>query len=865
MSCLESKINHFQLLFMAISLMMGGLVASDIVRADETANPKAAGRGVEFFERKVRPVLVARCFQCHSASAKEVGGSLLLDSKLNVLKGGESGAVVVPGKPEQSLLVKAIEHRDLEMPPNGRLPDSVIYDIRLWIKMGAPMPDSTIQGTSADALWSFQPIRRPPIPAPGRHSGWPISDIDRFVAASWEKAGLQPVQDAASHELIRRVSFDLIGLPPSVAEIDAFETAVRSQGRDVAMDRLVDRLLASPAFGERWGRHWLDLARFAESNGGDRNVIFPNAWRYRDYVIDAFNRDTRIDDFISQQLAGDLLPTSDSDQRDRNLVATGWLTLGSKLFMETDSERFKMDVVDEQIDVVTRSVLGLTVSCARCHDHKFDPIPTRDYYALANIFENTFLLYGQAAPAGNQYGHDRPLQPIGKDADKLHGPAEKWKKAVADQIAKRNKARSDRYRVVRKKAAQENKLKMAKAKSAPDEKVLAEIETLEAELKTLAPEIAEWDAKINVMDAELKELEDNPPPLPDYAMAVRVADESNTGRVRVQGNHKKLGDAVQPGALSQVLFDGTPSVSSDSQQDQPRFGRLELARWLTDPAHPLTARVAANRIWKHLFGVGLVRTVDNFGTLGESPTHPLLLDYLASRLIDLNWSRKALIREIVVTRTYQLSSRGNAQNQMIDPDARLRWRASRRRLQAEPLRDAILAISGALKVGRPESSAMTTFITPELNDRVRLTPEQLAIPHRTVYLPAARMSLPELPSLFDVADPTLVVGHRTERLMASQQLYFLNNDFILEQSRLAAARLIQDAPDQQLRLRLAFRRIIGRTPTTKEATAIEQYLAAKTGDSPNAAVPEPPENAELKAWTQVCHALFASADFRFLR
>ena len=379
-----------QIFLLAVLLLLLGLLSPAVFAADEQV-------GIEFFEKKIRPVLVQHCHECHAADSKAIKGGLLLDSREGWRKGGDSGPSIISGKPSDSLLIKALRHEDgLEMPPKGKLSDEIVADFVKWVEMGAPDPRKggpvkvikrEIDIKAGQQFWSFQPITTPPIPAV-KASSWPASTIDRFILAKLEAAGLQPVADADRTALLRRVTFDLIGVPPSPEEMDAFAA---DQSPD-AYERVVERLLASPQFGERWGRHWLDLSRFAESSGGGRSMIFPEAWRYRDYVIRSFSDDKPFDRFVLEQLAGDLLPADSPQQREEQLVATALLALGPTNYEEQDKQALEFDVVDEQIDTIGRTYLGMTIGCARCHDHKFDPIPTRDYYAIAGILRSTHLL-----------------------------------------------------------------------------------------------------------------------------------------------------------------------------------------------------------------------------------------------------------------------------------------------------------------------------------------------------------------------------------------------------------------------------------------------------------------------------------------
>ena len=819
--------------------------ADSIARADQRA-------GVDFFETHIRPVLAKHCYRCHSEKARRsnnLQANLRLDTRAGLRQGGDSGPAIRAGDAGASLLISALRYESSKMPPKQKLPEAAIAKFVQWIEMGAPDPRT--ENANAPPLrkpvrddrvhWSFQPLQKMS-PPPTARSAWPRDPIDRFVLARLEQRKLSPAPDAEPHVLARRLHFDLIGLPPTPDELAAFEKEA-AEDLQAAIGRRVDRLLASEHFGERWGRHWLDLVRYAETNGGDRNVIWPHAWRYRDYVIDAFNRDTPFDQFLREQIAGDLLPADSQEQRDRQRTATGMLTLGAKLFMETKAERFKMDVVDEQMEVVGRAVLALTISCARCHDHKFDAISTADYYALAGVFRSTYLLYGEAAPAGNQYGHDRPLQPIGKDSDKLVGPAEAWKKDVAEQTAARNKARSDRYRIVRKKAALENQINMLKKNSAPPQ----QLDDVAAEMETLAAEIKTWDEKIKQLDEKLQQTIDNPPRLPDYAMAVRDAEKPADCRIRIRGEYNQLGEAVTRRFLEAVPHQPTEIPAGQS-------GRLQLAGWLTEPRNPLTARVAVNRIWRHLFGEGLVRSVNNFGVAGERPSHRELLDYLAAEFQRDGWSVKRMIRRMALSRTYRQSSRHHAGNHAIDPANRWLWRMSRRRLEAEPLRDAMLSVSGALNRQRPQGSVISRDFAKEreLNARVRLSDQQLRGEHRSIYLPTARMSLPATMRVWNFPDPSLIAGRRSERPTLDQQLFFLNSPVVIEHSAALASRVLNERNSDQERIRYCWRLAYNRWPSEEERRTALEYLRQNQKET------------EQAAWSMLCQALLASGEFRYL-
>lgn len=613
---------RFPILLAAISVFPDGAPAAD---------DKA---GIAFFESKIRPALVKHCQECHAKDAKKIGGKLLLDTRDDLKKGGESGSPIVAGKPEESLLIHALKwENDLEMPPKTPLPAATIADFEKWIAMGAPDPRTGPAVPVAPPVdtrtdhWSFQPIQKTPVPVT-EHKDWPRDPVDAYILADIEKAGLTPAKDAPPETLIRRLYADITGLAPSLVQIAAFADDFQARGQ-TAVESLVDELLASPQFGERWGRHWLDVARYGESNGNDglsRNPTFPHAWRYRDYVIAAFNDDTPYDHFVTEQIAGDLLPAESDAQRDRQLVATGFLALGAKP-AKAMNENFDMDVVDDQIAAVGSGILGLSVACARCHDHKHDPIPARDYYALAGIFQSTETLWGNAA-------HEALTAPV----TDLHV--------------------------------------LKAAPLAPPPKDFVE---------TVLP----VDSNTGKPRALPKSKHPAGTPL---AMGVRDRKEPADGRIALKGESKKLGDSVPRGFLTACVMPGDKTITEKSAS-----GRLELARWLTRADHPLTARVMANRIWLHLFGQAIVGTPDDFGVYGDEPTHPELLDHLAARFSgEWRWSMKKMIRSLVLSRVYQLDSAADQRLTDLDPANRHYARHLRRRLDAESIRDRILQATGGL-------------------------------------------------------------------------------------------------------------------------------------------------------------------------
>ena len=809
---------------------------------------------IAFFEKKIRPVLVTKCYECHSAEAAkngELGSGLQLDTREGIRRGGDTGASVVPGKPSQSLLLAAIRHeRDLEMPPDSDpLKASVIADFEKWINMGAPDPRDGkpvavgLDFDRARAFWSLQPIRKPALPEV-KHQQWPRTGLDYFVSAKREAKQIPPANDAPRSVLLRRLFFDLIGLPPTPEELHKFQS--------VPVVEVVDYLLVSPHFGERWGRHWLDVARYAESNGLARNMAWQHAWRYRDWVIDAFNSDLPYNQFIALQIAGDLMPAKSREEQDRQTIATGFLALGPKSLEERKRELFLMDSIDEQIDVICRGILGLSVSCARCHDHKFDPVPTADYYALVGILRSTDTQYG-IGPMGIKGVNDSGLIAIGADADKLSGPAGIHLKQVQDQTQKRNTARSDRYRVVRRVADHKRKL------SKPDE----DKEKLKQEIAKMDAEIKDWDQRIKKMDEDLANMVAHPPAQPEFTMGARDYPKPIDTKIRVRGEVTHYGEVVPRGVLRAIEVTDLPKIGKQES------GRLQLAKWLTSRENPLTARVLVNRVWQQLFERGLVSTPDDFGVTGSKPTHPLLLDYLAAKFMEQNWSVKTLIREIVLSRTYQMSSDVESKGRAIDPDNLFLWYMPLRRLDVESFRDALLAVSGRLKRERREGSAIQqigVFSEYEFNSRTKLTPEMMASDHRSIYLPIVRGNLPEMLQLFDFADPNSLVGQRDQTTVPSQALFLMNSAAMIDFSRKTANRLLEDKSlDHAQRLNRLYELALSRKATKTEQAAVFTFLAGDQGLVQISKDTLSETEQQRGAWLSVCQALLASSEFRHIK
>jgi cytochrome c553 len=834
---------------------------------------------VAFFEKKVRPILADHCYHCHSADTKPAG-FLRVDDRQGLLAGGNTGPAVVPGEPGKGTLIARVTQKNEKkrMPLEGQpLSDEQVATLTKWIKDGAAWPAVRVPASLGKPKpeyeklkkehWAFQPLARPAVPAV-KDAAWAKDDADRFLLAALEAKGLKPVADADKVALIRRVTFDLTGLPPTPAEIDAFV----ADGRPTAFEAVVDRLLASRAFGERWGRHWLDVARYGESTGPSRNIPYPFAWRYRDYVIDAVNADVPFDRFIREQVAGDLLPAADTAERDRLRTATGFLALGVKDVNQRFKVRFVMDNVDEQIDAVSRSVLGLTVSCARCHDHKFDPVPTTDYYALAGIFTST----DNAAGVRNKMGgggldyYDTTML-VKLTADLPAPDPEKVAKLTA-QVAEAKTA----WDAIR---GTPEGLKPAADGFPTQRPFRLKYEALQTELNGLTDPAARGFALHGARDAKA------------------VADTE----VRVRGEAEKLGPVVPRGFLTAFEVPGAATVNPKQS------GRLELAAWLTSPKNPLAPRVAVNRVWQHLFGTGIVNTVDNFGITGGAPSHPELLDHLAGRFIADGWSVKKLVRQLVLTRAYQLSADAPAANRTADPANRLVWRHAPRRLAAEEVRDAALAAAGTLDLNRPARSPAGGLPMVEIRDN---GPEAKTINekadgarYRSVYLPLLRGITPHALEAFDPVDQTLVSGTRDATTVPSQALFLLNSPFVRTQALALAERVLKDERGTDAdRVGAAYRLALGRAPTEKEVDRarafVAEYESAYRANPPAATKPrepkagpqprkpnEPPANpddldqtgepvaedvvqakdAKTAAWMAFAQALLGSAEFRYLR
>jgi hypothetical protein len=842
---------------------------------------------MDFFEAKIRPVLVEHCYKCHSVESKKRKGELWLDSRAGILQGGKSGPVLVPGAPEKSRLIAAIRYRDLDlqMPPDQPLPPSIVADFEAWIRMGAPDPrvkDPEASSFAKAALhWSFQPPRDYPVPVV-KDADWPLNAVDRFVLARLENAKLSPAPRADKRTLIRRATYDLTGLPPSAEEIDSF---VRDRAPD-AFARVVEHLLASPQYGERWGRHWLDVARYADTTGPRLGRI-PFSYTYRDWVIRAFNNDMPYDEFLIKQLAADKLPTSS------DLAALGFLTVGRKSNRDTVH-----DVIDDWIDVVSRGTMGLSINCARCHDHKYDPVSTKDYYALYGVFQNS-----QACPNPPMIS-GAPQNDLDRRYEKELGLQQEAlvsykKKRLAEITADlRKPARIAAYLLAtrglrgHRPAKDEAKVEeeeinpfvlrrwsalLARVAEQDDpywkpwhELAALPAGTASAQAEALAEryarELAAADAPTAHADSHHEALRrvlrgpDAPPDISiaDFAEVQNAAsDQSNTENLIMLINAlgARYADAgVQPRAMAiedapvmrtaHVFVRGNPNSLGpkvprrfltllDGPEPKPfaeGSGRLELARKIAGPDNPLTARVMVNRIWQHHFGMGLVRTPSDFGTRGDPPTHPELLDFLARRLVADGWSIKKLHRLLMLSATYQQSSTDNPSFRNVDPENRLLWRMHRQRLDFESFRDTILFVSGQLDLAA-EGPPVPLFAQPSMR-------------RRTVYGLIDRAQLPVALRAFDFANPEQHAPQRYLTTVPQQALFMMNDPFMAEQARNLVARPeVANENVSSRRIELLYQLVLGRAATAGELALALRFIE-EPAQNQNPSHSPPPKPAQ---------------------
>jgi hypothetical protein len=750
-------------------------------RAADLAGSPADAKKVEFFETKIRPVLVEQCYKCHSEDAAKAGklkGGLKLDTRAGLLKGGDTGSAMTPGKADAGTLLKSLKYDgDVQMPPKGKLPDAVVKDFETWIAGGAADPRtgdtakaSTIDIEKGKRFWSLVAPKEPPVPELRDPQSAIRNPVDAFVRAKQAEKGLKPVGQADRRTLIRRAYFDLTGLPPAPEAVEAF---LKDESPE-AFAKVIDRLLASPQYGEKWARHWLDVARYAEDQAHTFGVKpKTQAWRYRDWVIQAFNSDMPYDRFVKLQIAGDMMPDAPADSFQK-FAGLGFLGLGAEYYKNTAAAQAVAEELDDRVDTLTRGFLGVTVSCARCHDHKFDPIPTRDYYSIAGIYMGTAM-------------SDAPLAP--PDEVKAYTAAQNKLKQAEDRL---KKAQTD-----------------LKAKSGGFAGLLAS----NVAAKTLPDAIAKLKKEM-------------PPALP----VVHVVSGNGPGMpVYIRGNPAAKGEPAPKGFL-QVLPSPKPPGGD--------FTRLDLANAIASKDNPLTARVIVNRVWAWHFGRGLVSTPSNFGKLGDRPSHPELLDWLAVNFVKNGWSMKWLHRQIMTAGTYQLESRPDLDNDRSDAANVYLWRGTRKRLEIEDWRDSLLAVSGTLdpKFGGP------TFDLRDANAK-----------RRTVYAKVSRHELDGLLRLFDFPDANVTADKRVTTTVPQQQLFALNSGFMIAQAQAFAARVEKLGTTDEERIAAAYRLAFGRAPEKAESDLARKFLK----------MPTKPDD-RLTRWQQYAQVLLASNELMYV-
>jgi mono/diheme cytochrome c family protein len=770
----------------------------------------------DFFRRKIQPVLVAKCLSCHREKPK---GKLRLDTRAGLLTGGGRGPAIVPGAPEKSLLLHAIRHHGdaPEMPPKekDRLSDKVVADFSKWIAEGAAWDDSPIgpdsSGITAEqrAFWSFQPVTRSPVPQNADASAeWRRNPIDAFVRSRQREHSLTPGKTADARTLIRRATYDLLGLPPSPAEVAKFVPAFQ-RDPDAAWHDLIERLLASRHYGERWGRHWLDIVRYADTAGDAGDFPIPEAYKYRNYIIDSFNKDKPYDQFVREQIAGDQLSFEDDDQRWEQTVATGYLAISRRVGVSP--QNLKHLVIEDTLNNLGKTFLGLTIGCARCHDHKFDPIPTADYYSLYGIFDSS--VYPHPGAEHKPWRQDFVYRIGNEEAAELL----REKRRVLEDWNRKERAVFELYRDFQRKPPSE---------------------------LTGTRESA-WKVVLATREARRPHAES----FPDLEIAFGILDGSpHDVSIQEQGDPRSAGPVVRRGFL-QIL--GGQKLSDDAKGS----GRRELAEWLTDPKNPLTARVMVNRIWHYHFGRGLVRTTSDFGVRGERPTHPKLLDFLAAEFVANGWSIKQMHRLIMKSQTYRLASQDLAANSKVDPDNRFLWRANRQRLDAEQIRDSILAFSGELDLspgGRHSFGHHLTYFYRQHE------PFQESYPtnRRSVYMMQQRIQKNPYLDLFDGPDGNVSLAERNATTTTLQALFLMNSEFMHEQSSVLARRLIAEADGTSERVQWAYQLIFGRAATSSEVDRAEAYFA-------RIQKPRGP-SSESEAWSGYLRTMLSGNEFLYV-
>ena len=820
-----------------------GTVVAVVLAA--AASPARGGQREEFFESKIRPLLLQECGGCHGEKV-QMGGIRLTE------RGAfHRAGVVMAGDVEASRLVQAVRYGGaIKMPPSGKLEDAEVEALERWVAEGAHWPElaTPAEVPGPGGYWAFQAVAKPQPPAVGNEA-WPRSAIDRFILAKLEEKRLTPAGDADKYTLLRRATLDLTGLLPTPAEIQSFVNDTSPE----AFQNAVECLLDSPAYGERWGRHWLDVTYYADTTGVGRRIPLKQAWRYRDYVVNSFNADKPFNRFVHEQIAGPGAwkkkggeEKSGKEISDDERAATGFLVLGPWAWFLMDRTQLRMDVADLQIDLIGRTLLGLTLGCARCHDHKFDAITTEDYYALAGIFRSTRTLSKDSRSGGVNL---TPLPVDAAAARRYADEMEKWEKRVSEAEADDEKYAEQQEEI-------EKRIKKLEDEN-PERK--SELEAIQAELASIKKKRGSArDRQIAAFTRYMK------PALP-HVYAAADMDFPEDAHLAIRGDAGNQGDLVKRGFPSALSFAGPAKIKPRSS------GRKELADWIVDEGNPLTSRVYVNRVWRHLFGRGIVATTDNFGTRGQPPTHPQLLDYLAAYFVENGWSTKKLIREIVLSRGYQLAGTPDPKAYEVDAANTLLWRANRRRIEVEAVRDTVLQLSGRLDRSRggpslPLTAQNVHTIAPFFLEEDSVIGDDVKF-RRTVYQPIMRggqMTDLDILNLFDFADPDQVVGARASTTVPTQMLYLMNSPFLKTQAELLAERLVNDdALDEAGRVKHVILRALSRPAGERDIQQARQFVSdfsaalAKSGRDAAA--------AELAAWTNYCHAIFVSSEFLYRR
>lgn len=885
-----------------------------------------------FFDSKVLPILQQRCFECHSHGTKIKGG-LALDSRSGWAEGGDNGPAIKPGQLEESLVIKAVRYVDseFEMPPKAKLPASEIAILEEWVKLGAHDPRTAGAGKQKKGIdlaegrkfWAFQPVSNPKPPLV-KDTAWPVDPLDHFILRPLEAKGIKPAGDADRYTWLRRASLDLTGLPPTAHDIESFSKDSSSD----AYANVVDRLLNSKAYGERWARHWLDLTGYADMMGTSNAVFAEHAWRYRDYLINAFNADKPFDEFVREQIAGDLMPSKSVEDRAENITATGFLMVGDIEIVNPDKAKMETDHIDSQMIKIGQTFMGMTLGCVRCHDHKFDPIGVEDYYGIAGMLRsspssNKMPDMGVWSTLNSTVLPETPEQLVARkkleaeNEQRIIGFKEEQKKlaeekaVVAKQLARLGKADapSPQLAAATDNAEREttktvfptdsgkpqieetsaNQTSISKA-STPSSKDAEGIKAISRGLSAATPpdsrangtdpgrgrsKSAGKDAltkRRDEIDAQLKKLADTINHAEFFkdktprAFAMSDGPQPADMPIYVRGNPYAPSNIVPRGTLRVASWDKFPAIPAGQS------GRLQLANWLADKRNPLTARVTVNRIWQKLFGSGIVPSVDYFGTRGDVPTNPELLDHLASRFMRGGWSQKAFLRSLVLSRAYRLSSSNDALAMKLDPENKLFWRMNRQRLDAEAMRDSMLAISGelvrdsggpALVLEEPENCGALALkgVNPPNYKHSKPRPSQEF--ERTLYLPVLRGGTAgpdRLRAFFDFVDPAGTAGQRNQTVVPTQSLFLLSNDLLRKRATKIADHFIAAEPNEMARLEALWIRVLNRPITSTEredATAflgkVEPLIKTVKGR---------PALDSIK-WRELCHSLLASNEFVF--